>query len=253
MKRLMSVLLLLMLLTPVCFGETDLSPVIRDDLDLITDAQEALLREEMLKVSPYGRPVFWTTDERGEAAAKAERFYRSVNGKMSGVLFMIDMKTRMLYIFSDGAVYRTVTRAQARTITDNVYRYASREDYSACALEAFRQINALLAGEKIARPMKIVSNALLSLAAALLAACLVITRRYRMGKAGQKTGLDIPVAAAVYLGGTAFTAKIVEDRSRMIRQVKTDISSDSGGGSSGGGGGGGGGGGSSGGGGGHGF
>ena len=256
MKRLMIILALIALLLPAAaLADTGTAPLIKDDLDLLTDAEEALLYEEMLKVSPYGKPIFWTTNQSGEAAKKAEAYYRSVNGTQSGVLFMIDMNTRMVYIFSDGALFKTVTRSRALTITDNVYRYASRKDYSGCALEAFSQINALIAGQRINEPMKIASNLLLSAAAALLVTCILITRRYRMGKVDQKTGIDLPVASAVYLGGTTFAAKITEDHNRLVRQVKTDISSDSdsGGGSSGGGGGGGGGGGSSGGGGGHGF
>ena len=129
MKKLLIILALIAVLLPAAASaEPDADPLIRDDLDLLTGAEEAQLYEEMLKVSPYGRPIFWTTDRSGEAAKKAETFYRSVNGTQSGVLFMIDMNTRMVYIFSDGALFKTVTRARARTITDNVYRYASRKD-----------------------------------------------------------------------------------------------------------------------------
>ncbi len=44
----------------------------------------------------------------------------------------------------DGAVYEVVTTDYANTVADNVYRYASREDYYGCAREAFEEIHALL-------------------------------------------------------------------------------------------------------------
>ena len=89
-------------------------------------------------------------------------------GTDSGTLFVIDMDQRNIWIHSDGAVYEVITTAYANTITDNVYRYASKGDYYGCASEAFRQIHELLRGRRIAQPMKYISNALLALILALL-------------------------------------------------------------------------------------
>ncbi len=49
-----------------------------------------------------------------------------------------------------------------------MYRYASGGDYFSCADEAFQQIFALLQGNRIAQPMKYISNALLAVILALL-------------------------------------------------------------------------------------
>lgn len=81
---------------------------------------------------------------------------------------MIDMDNRNIWIHSNGAIYRTITKSYADTITDNVYTYASAQDYYGCASEAYTQMATLLAGRRIAQPMKYISNALLALIIALL-------------------------------------------------------------------------------------
>ena len=73
------------------------------------------------------------------------------------------MDNREIYLCTNGAIYKTVTSAYANTITDNVYRYASKSQYGNCATQTFVQINTLMGGAKIAQPMKYVSNALLAL------------------------------------------------------------------------------------------
>lgn len=142
--------------------------LIRDDAELFTDEQEKLLAEGMDLIGGYGKPMLWTTREIGSVSAIAERFYRENAGGDSGVLFVIDMREREIYIFSDGDAYKSVSRSAARVITDNVYRYASHGDYYSCAAEAFSQIRAKLDGARIAEPMRLVTCGLLALALALL-------------------------------------------------------------------------------------
>ena len=64
--------------------------------------------------------------------------------------------------------YDIITKSYANTITDNVYTFASDEEYFDCANTAFEQINTLLEGRAIAQPMKYISNALLAIVLALL-------------------------------------------------------------------------------------
>ena len=228
-------------------------PVIQDDADLLTAEEEAALYEDMLPICEYGTPLFWTTTESGTYQTKAERFYhRHLAEGESGTLFMIDMGSRYLYIFSDGAIYRTMTTGEAETVTDNVFRQAGRGEYYACASSAFRQIHSLLLGKQIARPMKLTSNVLLALVLALLGVYLYIRGRYETHPKSGKLKAALPVTAAA---AAAFTARTLNTQARMTKQKKTDISSSSGGGGGhyGGGGHSGGGGGHSGGGGGHGF
>ncbi len=229
-------------------------PIIQDDADLLTAEEEAALYERMLPVCDYGTPMFWTTLEAGDYETLAKNFYvRKLGGGVSGTVFVINMRSRQLTVMSDGAIFRTVTRADAESITDNVFRLAGRGEYYECAARVFDQIAGMLAGEKIARPMKTASNALLALVLALLGVYLYISRRYETRAKNGAGSAAVPLTAAAAAAVTLVTAN---NKTRLVQRKRTEISSGSGsGGSHGGGfsGGGGGGGGFSGGGGSHGF
>ncbi|MBQ8073797.1 MAG: TPM domain-containing protein [Clostridia bacterium] len=201
-------------------------PVIQDDADLLTEAEEEALRADMLPLCDYGTPLFWTTVETGDYTSLAERFYhRRLGYGESGVLFVINMRARQLTVFSDGAMYRVITRGEAQTITDNVYRMAGREQYYDCASSAFGQMLNLMRGEEIARPMQLTSNLLLALTLALLALYLYLSHRYeKRPKIGAvKTALPVTAAAAAM-----FSARTMNTAARMTKQKKTNISSGSG-------------------------
>lgn len=255
MKTFMKALIILLLalsLFPAALADGEITPYLQDDADLLTADEEAALYEDMLPLCEYGTPMFWTTRESGYYETLAERFYHSrVGYGKSGTLFVINMASRQLTIFSDGQIYRTVTNAEAETITDNVYRQARSGNYYDCAKSVYQQIARLLRGEQIARLMKIISNVLLALVLALLAVYLYISGRYETKPKLGKAGSTIPVTAAG--ASAAFMAQTLSRSARMTKQTRTDISSSSSGGHSGSGGGFSGGGGHSGGGGSHGF
>ena len=207
-------------------AEEGTRPLIQDDADLLTEQQEKALYEDMLSLCEYGTPMFWTTTEPGDCRSLAVRYYqRTLGNGRDGVLFVIDMNVRELVLVADGAVRRTVTGGEAETITDNVFRKASAGDYYACASDAFSQVLRLLRGEAIARPMKMVSSALLGLALALLAVYLYLSFRYenRPKTGAAKAALPVTAVAAA-----AFTAKMTNSQKRMTKQKKTNIRSDSG-------------------------
>jgi len=143
--------------------------VMEDNADLLTESQEADLIKIMQKITDYGNVAFVSVLENSLSAENyARSSYSTLFGTDSGTLFLIDMDNRMLWIHSDGAVYRVITTAYANTITDNVYRYAGKEQYFECAKEVYQEILTLLQGEKIAQPMKYISNLLLAMILALL-------------------------------------------------------------------------------------
>lgn len=149
--------------------DTGYRVLLEDDAGLLSDEEETQLAEQMQEITPYGNAAFKSISyNMSSASSYAHDFYHDSFGGASGTLFLIDMDNREIYIFSDGAVYRTITSSYANTITDNVYRYASREDYYTCASRAFGQIQSLLAGQEIAQPMKYISNTLLALILAAL-------------------------------------------------------------------------------------
>ena len=158
-------------------GKTLYRIVIEDDADLLTDAEEAKLYQEMSAIAEYANVAFHTVDGHDYSGTKAyaESYYVSTfGGGTNGTVFLIDLDRRNLWIVSDGAAYRSITTNRANIITDNVYTYASRKEYYECASKAFSQMLAVLEGERIAAPMKTVGNALLAVAASLLIMFLVV-------------------------------------------------------------------------------
>lgn len=200
-------------------------PLIRDDADLLSAAEEESLYQQMLPLCEYGTPVFWTTNEAGDYRAKAERFYVQQLGNASGLLFVIDMNQRELTLLSDGEIYRIVTTAEANTVVDNVYRMAGRGEYAACAKEVFAEAYQLLRGEQIARPMKIVSNALLGLTLAMLIVWAYVRHHYEHRVEAGRKAAPLPVTAAA---GAMFAATLSNGVKRVTRLRKTDMRSSGG-------------------------
>lgn len=142
---------------------------LHDDASLLTDGEKQSLAEAMKPITDYGSVGFFTSNTGGystEALARGlySKYLRKPgsNGG-SGTLFLIDMADRNIYIYSEGSIYRTITKGYANTITDNIYRYASDGKYFQCAYEAFGQEQTLLEGRRISQPMKYISNIFLAL------------------------------------------------------------------------------------------
>ena len=149
--------------------DTGYQTVIEDDAELLSEEEEAALQELLEEITAYGNVAFKTIDNNYMSTENyARSYYKDMFGTASGTLFLIDMDNRIIWIHSDGAVYKVITTAYANTITDNVYRYASDEEYFVCAQKAFEQMLSLLQGQKIAQPMKYISNGLLAIILALL-------------------------------------------------------------------------------------
>lgn len=224
--------------------ETGYRIVIEDDADLLSEEEIQQLLLDMQGITDYGNAAFKSlSDNEYSTSYFAQNYYHQIFNQESGTLFIIDMDNREIYIFSDGAIYRTITVSYANTITDNVYTYASDGDYYRCASKAFDQIQSLLSGQKIVQPMKYISNALL----ALILAALINYFLARILSGTSKPGTSEVLNAV----STKFA--FYDPHMKLTSQTKvySPPSSSSGGGGHSGGGGGGGGGHSSGGGGGH--
>ena len=146
----------------------DYQLIIEDDANLLTGSQKELLEEDMAKLTEYGNIIFKSINTNSTTAdSYAKSYYNGRFGKQSGTLFLIDMKNRKIYIFSNGENYNKITDAKAETITDNIYELATDKKYYECAKEAYKQILTVLEGGKIAEPMKYISNAVLAVMVAL--------------------------------------------------------------------------------------
>ena len=159
--------------------------VIEDEANLLTDQEISDLKDVMTPLTQYGSVAFIsiTEDSYYDVMDCAEAIYYAHFGSDSGTLLLIDMDKREIVIHSAGSFHKVITNDYGYTITDNIYKYASRGEYYACAKEAFDEMNALFSGQKIAQPMKYISNFLLSILLAFLATYTVLRITSRTPKA----------------------------------------------------------------------
>lgn len=211
---------------------TTYSAYIDDSEDLLSDREEQQLVQSMKPITNYGGVAFVSCAPHGQSTSSyARERYRDYFGSDSGMLFMVDMADRNIWIHCNGEIYKVVTKSYANTITDNIYIYATRGDYYGCAAAAYDQAFTLLEGGKVARPMKHVTNALMAIIIALIMNYLLV-----LGQNRQPRAADVEVFAAVAAGVAAAGAGKVL---MSTKKRKIESSSGGGGGFSGGGGGGG--------------
>ncbi len=159
---------------------------IDDQADLLTDSEEKDLLEKMKPITEYGNVAFASIDSNPYSSTRryAESYTDEHFGRSNGTLFLINMDQREIYIDTKGSIRKELTSSYANTITDNVYGYASYDDFYTCAYEAFDQIYSLLEGKRIAQPMKYISNALLAFILAMLILYFIVMAVSKKRKAG---------------------------------------------------------------------
>ena len=215
--------------------ETGYEALIVDEADLLSSSEEANLLEEMEAITEYSNIAFVSVVDNSYSTERlAEQLNKEYFGGESGIVFIVDMDNRYIWIDSMGGARKTITDDYGQTITDNVYSYASDEDYYKCASKAFAQIHSLFEGQWIAQPMKYICNAFLAVALALLINYFIVRMLSRASKASSKQ----------IMGGIFTKVDINNARANFTHQTKRyspQSSGSSSGGRSGGGGGGGGG------------
>ena len=191
---------------------------IDDSADLLSEKEEKALCADMQPITAFGNVLFVSISENPYSTARyAEDYYYERCPGKAGTLFLIDMDNRVIQIYSDGSVYRVITSDYAKTITDNVYRYASDGNYYRCASKAYEQIYTLLQGQKIEQPMKYISNLFLALLLALLANYFLVRLLSRTRKPGPNE----------LLGNVPIRSSYGNLRKTLINQKKVYISSSS--------------------------
>ena len=228
MKKILAFLLLLALLVPGLAAaetqtrkneETGYIAVIEDGAGLLDAAEYDGLFGTMMPITEHCNVGFYTYQgqSREYVMTKAKTWANEVFKAYPGgtcTLFIIDMATRQLAVWSSSDVQKTLTQAKSYTITDNVYSYASRKEYARCAETAFNQINRVLRGEKLSGPMRIISNVLMALLAALLLAYLFISARME-----QEVKVSLPEITTATVGaGAVIAAKTL---TRKVRHTSS--------------------------------
>ena len=138
------------------------------------------------------------------------------------------MYNRRIEIFSDGAIYKTITRTRANEITDNIYQYATQGDYYMAAKKTFEQMEIILEGGRIATPMKYATNAAFAIGIVLIINFIIITAQRK------KKNVTTLTNALAYEGGRGRISAVQSVNAVMTSQKKT-LHVESSGGSSGGG------------------
>ncbi|MGN1158031.1 MAG: TPM domain-containing protein, partial [Agathobacter sp.] len=114
--------------------ETGYEAIIVDEAGLLSSSEKADLLEEMEALTEYTNIAFVSVEEnRYSTENLAMRLNEEYFGNESGIVFIIDMDNRYIWIDSMGSVRKVITEDYAQTITDNVYSYASDENYYKCA------------------------------------------------------------------------------------------------------------------------
>ncbi|MCR5161186.1 MAG: TPM domain-containing protein [Lachnospiraceae bacterium] len=208
--------------------ETQYTALILDDLDLISDAEETQLLQDMQPVTEFANAAFWTTDQWASNEIEQARLKRrDLFDLTNGTIFVINMNIRKITIQSYG-IDDIITSGRANSITNNVRSYATSGDYYMTASKAFSQIHTVLSGNRIAEPMKVMSNICLALMGGLL---LMFGISYRFSSSFIRPTAEEMLGA----GSKPITIRSV-NISRLADDVKysppSSNDSDSGGGSS---------------------
>ena len=110
---------------PVCYGKESGDPpraeyenpdtgyevFLEDEAGLLLDDERLEVLEVMKEITKYGNAAFVTVSENsGSTERFARTYYGGRFGTDSGTVLVIDMDKRMIWIHSDGAVYRSDER-----------------------------------------------------------------------------------------------------------------------------------------------
>lgn len=143
---------------------------IYDRSELMTEEERESLKEQLSELTVYGNMVFLDTGYHDYSSAQkyAEARYRDLCGMEPGVVFLIDMYNREIWLAATGSPKNKLTSAICYEITDKTYLYATKREYYACASATFTEVQHILEGGYLLPIMRILISLFLSLIAALV-------------------------------------------------------------------------------------
>lgn len=140
-----------------------------DDAHLLTTEEGRMLRESYSGLGQYVDAAFVSTAERSDDVEDfAELYVSDTFGDEPTVIFVIDMYNRQVCVYANSAGRELISEDESRSITDNVYEYAGRNDYYGCADAAFSQILTCCEGGQVETPMRHVTNFLMAMVLGIL-------------------------------------------------------------------------------------
>ena len=215
-RRFLSLLLLLLLLTPLqsfCYAapkgssdpylnmpnfgsitengltwknsKTGFRAVIEDELDLLTATEERKILDNMIPLTEYGSVAFWSTrEESADVQTQAEEKRRTLFGEESSCIVVINKAYQQLSIQSRGQLAKVITSARAGRIAARGSTDLTRGQTFNAVSEAFSQIGTLTGSSKAAALLRVFCNLFLSLMIGLtLTSVFVLVRKKRADRA----------------------------------------------------------------------
>ena len=215
-RRFLSLLLLLLLLTPLqsfCYAapkgssdpylnmpnfgsitengltwknsKTGFRAVIEDELDLLTAAEERKILDNMIPLTEYGSVAFWSTrEESADVQTQAEEKRRALFGEESSCIVVINKAYQQFSIQSRGQLAKVITSARAGRIAARGSTDLTRGQTYNAVSEAFSQIGTLTGSSKTATHLRVFCNLFLSLMIGLtLTSAFVLVRKMRADRA----------------------------------------------------------------------
>ncbi|MBR4207604.1 MAG: TPM domain-containing protein [Lachnospiraceae bacterium] len=200
---------------------------IDDELGLFEGEDMTGLYAVMEELCGYGNVLLLTAElKAGETDSYCDREYVERFGYTEGVVFLIDMGDRMLWFKGMEDTDKVITDSVCNTIMDNVYTYASEGDYVKVSEKAFEQALTVLKGNRIAQPLKYISNFFFAVTIAFII-CFQILRK--SVKTEETNPLDVfgHIVSSVTAAGIA--KKLIDTKKRYIPPSSSSSSSSSGG------------------------
>ena len=192
--------------------------VIEDEIDLLSSTEERQLLDDMIPLTEYGNVAFWSTRESAsDELVQAEQRRRGLFDLESASILAINMNLRTVAIQSYGTLYDVITSSRANSITNNVRNDLTRGQYYAASSKAFSQMESLMRGNRIAQPMKLLSNICISLMIGLM---LMLGQVFRYASTFRKPNQP------QIIGATALALTAVTVARNGARQTYSPLSSD---------------------------
>jgi len=146
------------------FAAESNAALILDEADLFSQEEEREILDYIATLNPNCHMVVITLADTGTGMSEGQMkslgfsLYESEFMRSDGVVILFDMENRNLSVLCEGNVTNKISNYRAVTITDNIYKKASKGDFVATVKEGFRQANRYLGGKIVISKMQIASN-----------------------------------------------------------------------------------------------
>ena len=212
----------------------DAEEKVYDFADLYTDDEEQKLYEQTKKfIEKYNMDFAIVTiseNNKSSEVAYADDFYDYNDFDSDGVLFLIDMDNRQIYMSTTGYAIKMYTDARIDYLMDNVYKYMTDKEYYEGTSKYISLLSSLAekgvpsGNESFASTGQILLYSLIASFVITLIVMIVLVKKNKLVRKANE--------AKAYLIDDSVKVDVVEERLVSTHTTKTKIETSSGGGSS---------------------